>query len=280
MRQSFTQEMLSSMSGGLDFDWINSPTRGRSGGILVGINKSSCCILEREIGDYFVRTLLCNKDQQTGKVKFLIELVNLIRKSQSPLILAGDFNMTRREGDKNKPGGYNKWSILFNSVISQGELMEIKMSGRQFTWSNNHEDPTYELLDRVIVSPTQEEKYPLVVVNALTRELSDHTPLLLSTGERSKTAPVFRFENCWLQRPDLKDIVAKTWEDNRKGKNNIDKWHIVLTALRRKQKSWNNNIEGVYKKSRTHLVDNIDRLDKLAESNTLSVTDDTYQTYL
>jgi endonuclease/exonuclease/phosphatase family metal-dependent hydrolase len=212
MRQTFTQEILLSLSGGLDLDWTNSPARGRFGGILVGINKSSCCILQREIGDYFVRILLCNKEdnffwnliivygdaQQTGKVKFLIELVHVIRKSHAPLVIAGDFNMTRRESDKNKPGGYNKWSILFNSVISQGELMEIKLSGRQFTWSNNHEDPTYELLDRVIVSPSWEEKYPLVTVNALSRVLSDHTPLLLSTGDKARAPPVFRFENCWL----------------------------------------------------------------------------------
>jgi exonuclease III len=80
--------------------------------------------------------------QQSCKAKFLIELVHLIRKSRAALMLAGDFNMTRRESDKNKPGGYNKWSILFNYVISQGELMEIKLSGRQFTWSKNYEVPT------------------------------------------------------------------------------------------------------------------------------------------
>jgi hypothetical protein len=94
-------------------------------------------------------------------------------------MLAGDFNMTRRESDKNKPGGYNKWSILFNYVISQGELMEIKLSGRQFTWSKNYEGPTYKLLDRVIVSPTWEENFPLVTGCALSRDLSDHTQLLL-----------------------------------------------------------------------------------------------------
>jgi hypothetical protein len=43
--------------------------------------------------------------------------------------------------------------------------------------------------------------------------------------------------------------------------------------MRKKLKGWNNNIESIYKKSRAHLVDNIDRLDKLAESSTLSVAD-------
>jgi hypothetical protein len=50
MRQTYTREMLSSMSGVFDFDWTSCP--GKSGGILVGINKDSCEVLDREIDDY------------------------------------------------------------------------------------------------------------------------------------------------------------------------------------------------------------------------------------
>jgi hypothetical protein len=79
--------------------------------------------------------------QQVGKASFLVELVHIIYKTKFPLMITGDFNMTRRSSDKNKPGGFNKWSVLFNSVIAQGELMEIPLSGRRYTWSNNQEDP-------------------------------------------------------------------------------------------------------------------------------------------
>jgi hypothetical protein len=71
--------------------------------------------------------------------------------------------------------------------ISQGELMEIPLSGQRYTWSNNQEDPTFELLDRVLVSPAWEENFPLVTVSTLSRELSDHTPLLITTHELQKT---------------------------------------------------------------------------------------------
>jgi endonuclease/exonuclease/phosphatase family metal-dependent hydrolase len=178
--------------------------------------------LERETGDYFVRLLLCNKSdgftwnlvvvygdaQQAGKAPFLVELVHIIHKTKFPLMITGDFNMTRRSSHKNKPGGFNKWSVLFNSVIAQGELMEIPLSGRRYTWSNNQEDPTFELLDRVLVSPTWEEKFPLVSVTALARDLSYHTPLLIATGERPKIPPIFRFENCWFEREGLVDLVS------------------------------------------------------------------------
>ena len=57
------------------------------------------------------------------------------------------------------------------------------MIGRQFTWANSLTDPTYEKLDRVLVTTEWELKYPLVTVHALDRGLSDHTPLLLETDD-------------------------------------------------------------------------------------------------
>jgi hypothetical protein len=93
-------------------------------------------------------------------------------------------------------------------IIVEGELMDIALSGRKYTLSNNHKsDPTYELLDRVLVPPDWEGKYPLVTTLALNRVLLDHTPLLIKTGEKPKHSAIFRFENCWFLRPDLKRII-------------------------------------------------------------------------
>jgi endonuclease/exonuclease/phosphatase family metal-dependent hydrolase len=59
------------------------------------------------------------------------------------------------------------------------------MSGRKYTWANNLATPTFEKLDRILVTTEWEEKFPLSTVQALTREVSDHTPLLLNSGEPS-----------------------------------------------------------------------------------------------
>lgn len=150
------------------------------------------------MGEYFVRLLVNTREenftwnlvvvygdaQHDGKAKFLVELVHVIKDSQYPLLIAGDFNMTRRGSDKNKPDGYNRWSPLFSAVTDQGDLMEIALTGRKFTWCNNHEDPTFELLDRVLVSPTWEEQYQLVYVTTVACELSDHAPLLIKTRNK------------------------------------------------------------------------------------------------
>jgi hypothetical protein len=80
-------------------------------------------------------------------------------------------------------------------IIVEGELMDIALSGKKYILSNNHKsDPNYELLDRVLVSPAWEGKYPLVTTLALNRVLLDHTPLLIKTGENPKHSAIFRFE--------------------------------------------------------------------------------------
>jgi len=40
--------------------------------------------------------------------------------------------------------------------------------------------PTYEKLDRVLASTEWEQKFPLVTVDALNREISDHIPFCLA----------------------------------------------------------------------------------------------------
>jgi hypothetical protein len=45
-----------------------------------------------------------------------------------------------------------------------------------------------KLLYRILMTTEWEEKFPLSTVQALTREVSDHTPLLLNSGESPQVA--------------------------------------------------------------------------------------------
>ena len=61
MRTEYPDWLLNALSGDIDFEWILNPSRGRSGGILVGLNKNTFDIVDRDIGKYFTRALLVNK---------------------------------------------------------------------------------------------------------------------------------------------------------------------------------------------------------------------------
>jgi hypothetical protein len=91
--------------------------------------------------------------------------------------------------------------------ISQVELVGIELSGRKYTWSNNHVDSTYELFDRVLISAFREENFTLVPVSAMSRDLSDHMVLLISTGSPQNIPKQFKFGNCWFLRDELTNIV-------------------------------------------------------------------------
>ena len=104
---------------------------------------------------------------------------------------------------------------MFNAVINSLDLREIALSGRNFTWANNLTIPTFEKLDRVLVSTDWEEKFPLVTVSALERFPSDHTPLLLNTGAttHNRQPPLFKFDLAWLQRDGFVDMVSEVWNE-------------------------------------------------------------------
>jgi exonuclease III len=84
--------------------------------------------------------------QEEDKDKFLTELTEFINKSKEPLVLGGDFNIIRYSSEKNK-GGVHKHTGTFNSVINTYELIDLKMSGGSYTWSNNQKNPILERLD-------------------------------------------------------------------------------------------------------------------------------------
>jgi endonuclease/exonuclease/phosphatase family metal-dependent hydrolase len=113
-----------------------------------------------------------------------------------PLLMGGDYNILRHSSEKNNDHYHTRWTFLFNVVIDGLNLMELQMSGRKYTWANNLATPTFEKLDRILITIEWEEKFPLSLVHALTREVSDHTPLLLNSGESShmSTQPMFKFE--------------------------------------------------------------------------------------
>jgi exonuclease III len=102
-----------------------------------------------------------------------------------PLLIEGDFNIIRRNEDKNNNNFNPRWPFMFNAIIESLDLREISLSERQYTWASRRENPTFEKLDRVLASVEWENKFPLVSVQALTRAGSDHTPLLLDLGEQA-----------------------------------------------------------------------------------------------
>ena len=97
----------------------------------------------------------------------LNDLVRIYGDERLPILVGGDFNIIRRQEGKNHDNFDGRWSFMFNMIIECPDLREIDLTGRQFTWANSLPIPTYEKLDRVLISVEWEQKFPLVTVQAL-----------------------------------------------------------------------------------------------------------------
>lgn len=286
IKQDFSAGLLRGLSGNKNMKWEWLPAMGHSGGILVGINIDKLSMLAVSKGDFHVKIEL--QDMQTNfcwdliavygaaqnahKDRFLTELANIIQKQMKPLVMGGDFNIIRKESDKNKAGGYNRWSFIFNAVIEQANLREIFLGGRKFTWCNNQENPTLEKLDRIFVNTDWEKEYPLTMAKTLTRSISDHNPLLIDTGVLKITHKSFKFELSWFLREDLKEIVESVWKINYYG-SSIERWQKRFRALRKKLNGWNNNWEGRYRREKESILEKIENLDAKVERCGMSKED-------
>lgn len=147
-------------------------------------------------------------------------------------------------------------------------MREIALSGRQFTWANRRETPTYEKLDRVLASVSWEQKFPLVSVRALTRSGSDHTPLLLDSGDQAFKGNKyhFSFELAWLKKEGFAEMVAREWASISSGSNPMEVWQNKIRHLRQFLRGWAKNLSGTYKIEKGRLLSIIDALDCKAES--------------
>jgi hypothetical protein len=141
------------------------------------------------------------------------------------------------------------------------DLIELELSGRLYTWSNNRNPPTYEKLDRFLVSPECDLHYNNVNVSGLSRSFSDHVPLCLKTDFAPPSVRDFRYELCWMFRPDFRNLVEKNWELPVRGKKSIEIWKEKTKRLKKMLKGWNINVEGRYLKLNRDLMSKIDILD-------------------
>ena len=85
-----------------------------------------------------------------------------------------------------------------------------------------------------------ELKYPLVTVHALDRGVSDHTPLLLETGDPAFWGhpKQFKMELSWLSHEDFKEKDKEIWSQLVVGQNSVQHWNRKMGALRKQLRGW------------------------------------------
>ena len=153
------------------------------------------------------------------------------------MVIGGDFNLTREAADKNNGNINFHWSDLFNNWINHWGLMELKNPTRSYTWTNNQDQPTMAVLDRVFISTNIDAQYPNINIRSAARLGSDHVPLLIDFAVDNRKKPyLFRFEKWWLSQEDLYHVVEKSWNSPCSLSDPLEVWQFKMKNLRRKLK--------------------------------------------
>ncbi|GJT78358.1 cytochrome P450 [Tanacetum coccineum] len=105
-------------------------------------------------------------------IKDLVDSVNSIS------IVMGDFNKVRYATEQMGSHFCHRSASFFNDFISSSGLLDIPMGGMGFTRINTLGSKLSKI-DRILVSNQFLDKWPNSHMLALTREFSDHSPLLL-----------------------------------------------------------------------------------------------------
>lgn len=117
--------------------------------------------------------------------------------------------------DKKKGGNEVDLRALhdFRECILDTGITEIKLEGDRFTWCNNQTGRRriWELLDRILGNEEAIAQFPVLKCRHLMRNISDHSPLLLSISEQPKHKARFICQKMWLDHPEFLPMVKSFW---------------------------------------------------------------------
>ena len=147
------------------------------------------------------------------KVAFLQELQGRITSDLPPntaTIVVGDFNMIVKASDKSNTNVNRRNMARFRKFINDMQLKDLYLHGRRYTWSNEQQVSTMVKLDRVLFNQEWDINFPSCMLQAISSEISDHCPILLSSDADFKPTRSFKFEHSWVTRDDFLEVVQNS----------------------------------------------------------------------
>ena len=146
------------------------------------------------------------------------------------------------------------------------------MVGGKFIWSNNQYPPTLERLDRCLITKDWENMSPMVFIQKLPRDLSDHNPLIVSSAITPQLRNFsFKFETSWLKHREFLDKVRDVWARPCRAESALDKIQIKLKRFKQYFKGWGFNIQGQQKKRKNDIHTELLALEVIEEEPDLSL---------
>ncbi|GJZ18718.1 hypothetical protein Tco_0554841, partial [Tanacetum coccineum] len=132
-------------------------------------------------------------------------------------------------------------------------------------------------IDRILVSKHFVDLWPYSYVTALTREFSDHTPLLLSNSITDYGPTPFKLYNSWISHIDFQPLVFRCWAPYvaHSTVHPAVSFKSKVQHLKSSIKKWRSDIQCIESAATVKLRGKLDDLDNKAEMGPLTPTDAT-----
>jgi hypothetical protein len=207
---------------------------------------------------------------EEGKADFIDELHVILASWPGPILISGDFNLSRFTSNKNNGRISQKWVDCFNDWVNEWGLIELNPTNRKFTWENNQKNLVLAKLDRTFISTEWDQAFPLVKIVGLAKGISDHTPLLIDLEDNcSFGKKKFRFEKWWLHMKDFGEVVRKAWSSDCSHLSPLDRWQGKVRIFRRLVRGWAANVVAELNRSKQPIAGEYNMLDIEAENRNL-----------
>ncbi|XP_039014810.1 uncharacterized protein LOC120144932 [Hibiscus syriacus] len=168
------------------------------------------------------------KQAQTGKKKICEEV-----------ILGGDFNTVKNESERVGVSFHQRSMSNFVDFISNGNLIDLPMSGGSFTRFRGGGSISASRLDRFLISVEVFSAFPQLAQSSMGRSLSDHKSILLIEEKIYCGRRTFKWFNHWAEDTEYVEMVKTVCEKNQ-GKDTTQFLREVRSATKKweREKQW------------------------------------------
>jgi hypothetical protein len=173
--QGMSRSFVRSLWGCNNVDWCCLDSCGASGSILIMWDKRvvenvDVCVGEftlaasfRNVVDRFVLAFAGVYGPNSDFDRRLLwdELAGILSWWSMPRCTRGDFNVTRFPSERSREGSMSAMRNFSDFIFYQG-LMNLPLTGGSYTWSFRLDPLIWSRIDRFLVSPYWEARFPVV----------------------------------------------------------------------------------------------------------------------
>jgi hypothetical protein len=135
----------------------------------------------------------------------------------------------------------------FNNTIDDLHLLELELTDRAFTWSNEQLNPTMTKIDRFFATTEWHDLFPSADLHSMCTMTSDHCPLLMQSHSLGSLYHGFRFESFWPQIEGFNEVVNQAWNSTVNTDDAILWLHIRMSHTAKALLVWRRNTVGNFK---------------------------------